>query len=348
MGAAGIGGAAGAFVGVGGGKAGGIGGSRFYCGQHSRPLEPLPPDILILLDRSGSMDNDINDAACLSDDGGSITGCGARSKWALMTPVLSQVVAQTESSVNWGLKFFADPGSSTCNVSNTAQVPLSVGNGAAIAAAIAAQTNAQGGISNGSRTPTNAAEKSAIAYLSGVNDLNPKFILLATDGLPDCLPGGASTTDDDSAGAIGAVRTAFNSGIATFVVGIATAGMGTADATLSQMAIAGGYPRSGSPSYYPVSTQEELTTTLSALVDSASGVCTFALGALPTSDAPISYDRITVFVDGASLSRDVTHTQGWDYADPTHTSITVSGDICNDVTSGVAHEVTIAFLCIDV
>src|SRR5689334_3687382 len=39
------------------------------CGVLDRPLVMLPPDVLIVLDRSGSMDNDINDKGCAPDGG---------------------------------------------------------------------------------------------------------------------------------------------------------------------------------------------------------------------------------------------------------------------------------------
>ena len=49
------------------------------------------------------------------------SGCGATSKWALMMPAINQVVSDTQTEVNWGLKFFADSGS--CGVNNNAAVP---------------------------------------------------------------------------------------------------------------------------------------------------------------------------------------------------------------------------------
>ena len=103
-------------------------------------------------------------------------------------------------------------------------------------------------------TPTRNAENGAAAYLSRLTDSSPRFILLATDGLPTCL---ATDTpgSDDSAGATASVGAARASGFPTFVVGIST--RGTADPTLSAMANAGGLPRAGTPSYYPVASADE-------------------------------------------------------------------------------------------
>src|SRR4051812_1409523 len=62
---AGIAGAAGN-LNVGGTGAQTLDGGTF-CGTVNRPLVALPPDVLIVLDRSGSMDNDINDRGCTTD-----------------------------------------------------------------------------------------------------------------------------------------------------------------------------------------------------------------------------------------------------------------------------------------
>src|SRR5678815_4776331 len=82
----------------------------------------------IALDASGSMNDDATNTSCGN------MGCGAMSKWALMTPAINQVVTDTQAEVNWGLKFFADSGS--CGVNNNAAVPVAVNNSAAIGTAI--------------------------------------------------------------------------------------------------------------------------------------------------------------------------------------------------------------------
>jgi hypothetical protein len=70
----------------------------------------LPPDILIVLDASGSMNNDIMATMSCTN------GCGATSKWAQMTPAINRSSGRRRH-VNWGLKFFADT-DGTCGVGN--------------------------------------------------------------------------------------------------------------------------------------------------------------------------------------------------------------------------------------
>src|SRR5436190_17654213 len=263
------------------------------CAMVQQALAKLPPDILIIQDASGSMNNDISDTSCGNN------GCGATSKWAQMIPAINMVVSQTQTTVNWGLKFFADT-DATCGVGNGVAVQIGANNAAAIQTALAGRTSANGGVTNGSRTPTRLAENAGAAYMRGLTDQNPRFILLATDGLPNCAPGVSDTAADDSAGAVMSVADAASMGVPTFVVGVATGGMGTADTTLSNMANAGGYPRAGSPRYYNGSSTAEFVSVLQTLVGMAAS-CTFTVPNPPNGDTDRSH--IGVIVDGKEIGR---------------------------------------------
>lgn len=70
------------------------------CAAVNQGAVRLPPDILIVQDKSGSM-KDSADGTCTSN-------CGTKSKWSQVTAALNQVVGMTDTSVNWGLKFFSD------------------------------------------------------------------------------------------------------------------------------------------------------------------------------------------------------------------------------------------------
>ena len=236
-GSPGIGGSSGA-----GGAGGSTGGamtvgdaaaSDAACVPTEQMVTGTHPDILVVLDASGSMDNDIEEANC-------DYGCGLMSKWALTTAAVKQVVSATGASVSWGLKFFADQ-DQTCTVSPGVSVPVSLGNASAISTAIAGRTSANGGVANGGATPTRAAEAAALAYLSNVADSNPKFILLATDGQPNC-PASGDTSTDDSAAAIQVVSDAYRAGVPTFVVGIGTL---SSTEVVSRRARAGGRSPAG-------------------------------------------------------------------------------------------------------
>ena len=306
------------------------------CAAVQQPVAKLPPDILIVLDASGSMNNDISDMSCNN-------GCGATSKWAQMTPAINTVVQMTEGTVNWGLKFFADT-DATCGVGNGVQVQVGTNRAAMIAAAITGRTAANGGVTNGSRTPTRLAENAGAAYLAGLTDQNPRFLLLATDGLPNCMPGNGDTAADDSSGAVMAVSAAATMGIPTFVVGIATSGMG-GDTTLSNMANAGGYPRpGGNPSYYSVGSASEFVSVLQTLVGVA-GSCTFSIPNPPPPGTDAAH--IGVVINGTTeLPKDTSHTNGWDYTSTGMTAVQVYGPTCDAILSNSPPKVEIVFKCI--
>ena len=290
------------------------------CGSNSFAANNLPPDLLIVLDRSGSMDEDSTGASCKG-------GCGANSKWTQMTTAINQVVSSTQAKVRWGLKLFASTGGSgACTVDGNAEVPVGPMNASAIAAAIASTMP-------GSSTPTRAAETQAATYLTGVTEPNPKYILLATDGLPNCKAGGGASDKDDTA-AIAAVATVAGMGIPTFVIGIAT--NGTADGTLNMMAVNGGHPRAATPAYYPVATTSDLTAALMEIQSMVALPCQFQLGGVPSNLAGVS-----VLVGGQ-----VVPMSDWTYG-PGNRSIVFpdSGSLCASLKSGAAKDVKINLPC---
>jgi hypothetical protein len=115
----------------------------------------LPPDILIVQDKSGSMDD--------SADGTCTSNCGAKSKWSQVTAALNQVVGMTDTTVNWGLKFFSDNGH--CGANGAPAVAVKNGNASAITSTI-------GMTKPGGNTPTRDAVATGAAYLMGLSDTN--------------------------------------------------------------------------------------------------------------------------------------------------------------------------------
>ena len=313
------------------------------CGEKSKMAMKVPPEVLIVLDRSGSMNEDISGGTCADGGVGAQQGCGATSKWALITPAIKQVVAETDSDVHWGLKYFPDNQTNTCTVNTTAAVPIAAGNASAITASIVAATQTNGGVMGFNNTPTRGAMAGATTYLQTLTTVNPKFILLATDGIPTCGTAGMMP-DAIAAEATAAVTAANTAGFKTFVVGIATGGA-TADTTLSNLANAGGLAKAGTPSYYPVSSAADLAAAIRTLIGAAN-TCTFQIGPAPTSDGTTDLKQIVVMGDGTPIPRDTTHTNGYDYVDASMMSIQIYGSLCDQVMSGAIHEVGVNFICL--
>jgi hypothetical protein len=297
------------------------------CQNQPFTIVAPPPDLLIVLDRSGSMNESPDGYDCRFDP-------TCVSKWTQVTAAINQVVARTEKSIRWGLKFFGND--AVCGITPGAAVDPALKNAAAIAAAIADPTNQPA-----SRTPTRAAELSAGQYLQtlAATDSTSKFVLLATDGEPNCVEGSDDTTIDDTAAAIGSVGTVKGMGFPTFVIGIATEG-GTADTTLNSMATTGGYPLTGGTTqYYSVMTTDDLVTALNRIQTIAMGMCTFPLG---TPDPHSDPTKVTVTVDGVVSPKD--DPNGWHY-EPGMSSITFSGTTCDYLMKGTLKTVQVLYGC---
>jgi hypothetical protein len=323
-GATGRGGAAGGGATTGGGGATGSAGAM-ACGQTNVAIQTLPPDILIVEDKSGSMAQDASGNKC------STTGC---SKWSQVSTAVVNVVMATQANVNWGLKFFAND--NTCGINAGAAVGIAANNYAPIQMAFSKT-------STGGSTPTETALDSATAYMATLTDANPKFLLLATDGLPNCMPGNSSTSADDSAGAEAAVTRAFTAGYPTFVVGIATASDATATKALNTMAVNGGYPQTGAAtSYYSITDTASLEAALNKIVGLVAS-CT-----MPLNGAPTNFSNVAVSVQTASgalaVPQDTTHANGWDYVN-NMSSVQFYGPACTSLKNGDYKNVQFIYAC---
>ena len=302
------------------------------CGEVDMPSSKLPPDILIVLDRSGSMQQDP-----ATGQNCNTPGC---SKWDQTTSAINMVLGQTDTTVNWGLKLFGS--SSGCTVNAMTEVPVATMNAMAM-------QNRIGMTTPGSSTPTRAAVEVATTYLQGLTTMpNPKFLLVATDGSPNC-PANCSgntcmttTNPAEEQAVVDAITTANTAGFKTFVVGVATASDPDADMTLTNMANAGGVPRAGTPPYYPVASQADLVTALGQIVTVA-GSCTFQVPNPPTNDGTTSRGDIAVKGDGTVIPQDANN--GWTYADPSMMSINLNGSACDSVKAGTTTAVSIVFHC---
>ena len=118
-----------------------------------------------------------------------------------------------------------------------------------------------------------------------LKDTNPKYILLATDGEPNCAAGCAgndcSTTPNpaEEMESEMAVADAAAAGIKVFVVGIGN--VASAVAVLNQMAMNGGEAQTGgATSYYAATDQAALATALNQIVGKVAS-CTLPLPGKP-------------------------------------------------------------------
>lgn len=289
-----------------GGAAGAVAGGM-HCGLQRFELERLPPELLLVFDRSSSMN--------------AMVPGTSNTRYTETSAALGDVLLETQARVLWGLKLF--PSGASCSVREGVEVPLAAQNHAAVMQAIVA--NRPGGITG---TPTALAVQQAADYLRRRTTRNPKYIVLATDGEPEC----GARADDLAVQAIGQAKAA---GFPTFVVGIATQGT-SANAVLDAMAVVGGQPRTGGTRYYPVANKSDLIGSLGQITTQVSS-CVF-----PLDQQPPSPDDVAVKVDGVRVERDPA--SGWSYGAAMRT-IELHGAACERLKGGQVRDVSITFGC---
>ena len=185
-----------------------------------------------------------------------------------------------------------------------------------------------------SNTPTHLAIRAAAAYMKTLPSKNPKFIMLATDGEPNCYDKMVMPPEY-----LTALQDAAMGGIRTFVVGVNTSAMRNAPAVLDMMAIMGGEARQGTPKHYSVESKQELVDTLVAIATGVSN-CYF-----PLTKAPPSPSDVAVKVEGTRVPPDPAHTNGWDYAGPDRMAIQIYGSTCDALKAGKITNIQIIFGC---
>jgi Mg-chelatase subunit ChlD len=296
------------------------------CARQNFQLSRQPAEILLLLDRSGSMKEKPSGSS------------GSDSKWSLVVPAVNEVVTTTNASISWGLKAFPEGEGEECiaeSVTSAVPVAIAPDNAAAVTMQVTALTP------EGNGTPTGDAVKAAVSYLKGLTTPNPKFILLATDGEPSCAGTSEGGTNARTY-AVQAVADAASAGIKTVVVGVATT-KSSATQALNDMAVAGQMPQESSDptatKYYLASTKDELVRALTKITGQVSN-CVFNLTSKPPDPS-----NIAVEVDGQKAPQDTTHSNGWDYVGDDYLQVEVFGSWCDGIKMATANSVNFVLGC---
>ena len=277
-----------------------------------------PADVLILFDRSGSMD----------------TAYGSGTRYQAAATMLSDLVATYATHVRFGYQEM--PGRQGCDaelVSGCCASPplVSMADGGAeeVIAAIASAEPADG------NTPTAASLQAALAYYQTLDDgIDNRFVLLATDGAPNCTLAGALSSGDDSdatspacADALAQVRAMVALGVRVMVLSL---GPGLADDTsggtacLDALAHAGGDAASpGSPGYYSAGDPQQLQLAIEQIFGGVQRPsCSVRLGKSVRDTA-----KVAVYLDGQPIPRNAPN--GW-YLDSSlyPPSVVITGTWC--------------------
>ncbi len=325
------------------------------CGATAVSADYRTPNILLVVDKSGSMDDPIGDV----------------SKWEALQTALDDALGDVADDMNLGLILYPDnPGGTVaCEVpegEDAVNVEI-----APATEAVDSIIGALRGTAPGGGTPTAEALRRAYDYFvngDGADLEGEKYVLLATDGGPNCNASLRCEEDEctvnlddkcDSGGNCCETTTGAPLGdrclddsdvleqisqlamrdIPTFVVGIP--GTEVYADYLDDFAVAGERNLGGDTEYYAVSAEsgvEGLTATFQAISTQLVRDCDIEL-----SEAPLQADLVNVAVDCVPINRDG-EDSGWDLSmDPP--VITLRGDICDDVRNRGAERVDVVLGC---
>jgi hypothetical protein len=262
--------------------------------------EARPPNLLLLVDQSGSMKD-------------SISTHSLRTKIDDTKEALNLLLNRGEGSIHFG--FMSYPSDSTCG-SGQISVACSDTSVSDIRARVSS-------LSPNGGTPTGPALDIALAYQTLHDASRSNFVVLLTDGMPTCPMGnGRNETPEDQQTAIAAAAALHQRAIDTFVVGIGEDLNASNPDVLNQMAIAGGRPRPGAIRYYKANSLDELNAAFDDISQAVFG-CTFTLNPQP-EDSKLLW----LTYDGLTVRRDYSHDNGWDY-DELLNQVTAYGPACD-------------------
>ncbi|MDP3499708.1 MAG: adventurous gliding motility lipoprotein CglB [Myxococcales bacterium] len=332
---------AGGASGTGGGRAGGAaaGGAAGGVSPGAKVIgaRTFVPDVMLVVDRSGSMQQSLNpmDPQCRGCTTNCPPGCLTRSQ-ALLTS-MERFLSTSGTDARFGLVLF--PSNASCGAPSVVSPPIPMSDDASVLAmnASAATTQLRSTSFSGG-TPTSLALRFAAADSAFTLDTRREhFMVLVSDGVPNCNPSNPATCMTpqtcqctiatcagqncvigclDRQAALDALTLAKTKDISTFVVGF---GPDATTEVFNALAVAGGRPLTCSQALNECGTgnacsaagscsrqfSNELGAGLSRVGEVArrSGTCRFVL------DEAVAVDpRLEVRVNGLVVSRGA---DGW-------------------------------------
>jgi len=288
------------------------------CGAEDFAADAIPPNLLIVLDRSCSMRR-------------AVAGVP---KWTSSVDALVDLTTRYTGDIRWGLTLFPDRGDGRdCGQGAPFPVPLGPGNEAGIQTLLTSALDpADPNYPDGPCVTNIDTGMEQAATDPGLDDATrSSFILLVSDGAQS-----GSCRSGSDARTYTAIDALLTRGIPTYVVGFGDA---VDRAALDEFARRGGTARGASPEYYQADDAAGLASAFDEIVRGVVS-CEYGL-ARPPDDL----ERVYVFLDDTTMvPRDEGHAHGWDY-DPTTMTVTFYGAPCDALRSGTATDVDIVFGC---
>jgi hypothetical protein len=277
------------------------------CEAEQFTAELVPPNVLIVLDRSGSMDQEIE---------------GGASKWELAVVAVHDLLAAYADRIAFGLYLFPGTDQACDEGQECAPGLVAVELPAPSAQSIDDYLDDTGTCDLG--TPISASLDDVVDYAPLEDAARASYVLLITDGEENC--------DADPADSVAELR-GQTPEVKTFVVGF---GDGVDPDQLDAMAEAGGTARAGDPKYFQADDAASLAEALATIAGEVLS-CEYVV-AQPIADP----DTLSVYFDGARVPRDETHATGWDFAAG---RLTFAGNACLALKTGVVDSLVLVYGC---
>lgn len=295
------------------------------CGGFAFEIEAIPPNLMILLDRSGSMD-------------GGVDGTN-QNRWEVAKQAIAQVTTTFDDSIRFGLATYSSCVGNGCSAGSIV-IPISANNAAPIndfLATTAGEGSGDGMGTNGSgqtrylcdsgdpETSTGKSLAGLVAEPSLADVERTNAVMLITDGSEsgECIDNGVNGPSGAS------MLLAQDPPVLTYAVGF----VGANESELQAIAAAGGTNQS-----YFASNPAMLEAAFDSIAQAVTS-CTFTLDQVPPDPS-----LIFVFFDKDPAGVPNDPGNGWTY-DPATNTITFHGQACMDIQSGAVVEIDIVYGC---
>jgi len=302
------------------------------CQVETTKIHPIPPDVLLVLDKSGSMSME-----SWNHDANVQTSPVTR--WYSLHGVVSSIVTKFDETVNFGMKLFPRLGAGSyentgaCAVDPGVEVEIAPQNAAGVLSLLppAVPKVPEDVVLGG--TPTKTGLQYAYTYLQALDPNLQRFALLITDGEISKTCEGEVFKE-----ALGAAKNAYAQGIPTYVVGIDVDP--STSAQLGALAVAGGKPNVNNPDgFYQTSSQIELQAALQQIVDDT---LSCVIDVVPEPDQPELFE---VWIGDGQVAAvaDCNTEDGWVWTKP-YAQVELCGQACLDLKK--SQQVEARYYCI--
>ncbi len=296
------------------------------CGATGIAIEAIPPDMLVIFDRSCSMRR-------LRNSNPGEFGYGPddpNTRWAMARSALDTVMEKHQNRIRFGLMAFPEP-QGGCGDLPKVHVAPAVSNGTMVLDTLD-QFHPFDICPSGLQpyeTPTGEALSAAIDASLFDPAVRDGYVLLMTDGGATC---GATAS-----GLGNLVQTLASMGAKTAVVGFGDVTGPEPTEMMNAMGEAGGM-KAGPPWYWFAEDPSGLVAAMDSIVQDAVS-CTFKL-----DETPPDPDKVYAYFDGKQVPADAT--DGWTY-DSSGDTVTFHGTSCEALQSGDVKNVSVVFGCPD-